>query len=230
MTIQRESLVNIAIKRIRQHIIDQKYQHGTKYLSEKELINRLQVSRTVIREALITLQSIGIIAIKPGDGVYIANPTIDPMKEILKHHHDLNGIKLKELADIRKVIELGAIRLIIENNISVDFSHLYELNNAYHHAIQHNIDTRESDRLFHQLLIKSTNNDTFYYFSEIIQEYFKITKINIIKTEQELLHSYEEHKQIIQAIESKDMPKAQSLMIEHLQPILRFVKQLEDVT
>lgn len=229
LAIQRESLVDIASKRIKQHIIKNEWQPGDKYLSEKELIEQLQVSRTVIREALVSLQSVGIIKIISGDGVYIADPNIDPIKEILKHHGDLHGVKIKELAEIRKVIELGAIRLIIENERTVDIQHLIDLNEKYYKSIMQEVDTRPTDRLFHQFLIKSTMNDTFYYFSEIIQEYFTLTKIDLLLNKEKLLHSYEEHKEIISSLESKDMPKAQALMIKHLQPILKFTKQLEDV-
>lgn len=230
MTIKRESLVTLAIDQIKQHIVEEKYPPGSKYLSEKELVYRLQVSRTVVREALISLQSVGLIKINPGDGVYLANADIDPIKEILKHQHQMNGVKLKELADIRKVIELGAVRLIIENNIPIDFTHLSQLNNQYYETIINDKDIRENDRLFHQYLIQSTNNQTFYNFSEIIQEYFTLTKMDLIKSKQALLRSYEEHTLIIQALVEKDMAKAQRVIIEHLKPILTFAEQLEDVT
>lgn len=229
MAIQRESLVNIASKRIKQDIIKNSWQPGDKYLSEKELIQRLEVSRTVIREALVSLQSVGIIKIISGDGVYIADPNIDPIKEILRHHGDVHGVKVRELAEIRKVIELGALRLMIEKDITVDIQNLIALNEDYYQAIIQEIDTRPTDRLFHQFLIKSTMNHTFYHFSEIIQEYFTLTKIDLLQNKEKLLRSYKEHKEIIYALEKKDMPKAQGLMIEHLQPILKFTKQLEDV-
>lgn len=229
MVVQRKSLVDIAMSRIKEHIIKNGFAADDKYLSEKELTERLQVSRTVIREALITLQSIGLINIIPGDGVYIANPHADPIKAILKHY-EINDKKLKELADIRKVIELGAIRLIVENNLTFDADKASELNERYLQAIQANEDTRALDQQFHQFLMQSTQNETFYHFNEIINEYFSITKLNIVQTAHTLQQSYEEHKQLIEAISEKQMSHAQQLMIAHLQPIFTFVKQLEDVT
>ncbi len=68
MPIQKESLVDIAIKRIKQHIAESDLKPKDRYLSEKELVSQLQVSRTVVREALITLQSFGILKIKAGGG------------------------------------------------------------------------------------------------------------------------------------------------------------------
>lgn len=229
MAIQRESLVSIATKRIKKHIMEGDWQAGDKYLSEKELTSRLQVSRTVIREALISLQSVGMVKIISGGGVYIADSNVDPIKEILKHFDELHGVKVRELAEIRKVIELGGLRLMIEKNVIVDFSHLRTLNDAYYQAIKQDNDTRQADKLFHQFLIKSTMNDTFYHFSEIIHEYFTLTKIDILQSEITLMKAYNEHKDIIDALENKDMAKAQEIMIEHLEPILAFTRQMEEV-
>lgn len=226
--LERKSFVDIAIKRMKQHIANGNWQPGDKYLSEKELVGRLGVSRTVIREALISLQSIGVLKVVTGDGIYIANSSIEPVKEILKHHHAVHGVKLRELAEIRKVIELGAIRLIIEKNLPINLSHAYEINDDYNQAIEQQADTRKADRLFHQWLIKSTGNETFYQFSEVIQEYFTLTKLNIIQGTQALKQSYQEHHNIIKALESKEMKKAQSEMSQHLEPVIVFTKQLEE--
>lgn len=227
---ERHSLVDIAFDRIKEHIEKNNYEPNDKYLSEKELIDRLQVSRTVIREALVRLQSIGLIHIVTGSGIYIANKDADPIKAILKHYGDIHPQKLKELIDIRKVIELGAIRLIIENDLFFQKEEADKLNEAYLQAIQQKGDIKEADRKFHQFLIQSTKNDTFYQFSEIIQEYFLLTNLNVIQSEASLIESYREHQHLIEGIEKKEMVEAQQVMLNHLLPIIDHIKQMEDVT
>lgn len=228
MPIHKESLVDIAIKRIKDHITISDLKPNDKYLSEKELISQLQVSRTVVREALISLQSIGIVNIKPGGGVYIGDPNLDTIKEILKHYYDTHGVKLKELTEVRKIIELGALRLIIENDIDVDFLQLEEINESYYKAIIQKQDTRKDDRLFHQSLIKITSNETFYSFSEIIHEYFSLTKIDLIQNEAKLIQSYHQHTEMINALKGKDLSKAQKIMTLHFEPVFEFINQMED--
>ncbi|WP_458353206.1 FadR/GntR family transcriptional regulator [Peribacillus frigoritolerans] len=228
LSIQKESLVDIAIKRIKDHITTSGLKPNDKYLSEKELISQLQVSRTVVREALISLQSIGIVNIKPGGGVYIGDPNLDTIKEILKHHYDTHGVKLRELTEIRKVIELGALRLIIENDIDVDFLQLEKINESYYKAIIQKQDTRKDDRLFHQALIKMTHNETFYSFSEIIHEYFSLTKIDLVQKEAKLIQSYHQHAGMIDALKEKDLSIAQKIMALHFEPVFEFINQMED--
>ncbi|MUV37224.1 Uxu operon transcriptional regulator [Lentibacillus sp. JNUCC-1] len=227
MALQRASLVDIAIDRIKAHIAEQGLRPGDRYLSEKELTEKLQVSRTVVREALISLQSIGLLAIRRGGGVVISDQNFDVIKEILHHHYDAHGVKLRELVEIRQIIELGALRLMIEKAVAVDFAELRDINQRYYEAIVEHRDTREADREFHQALIRATGNETFYNFSEIIHDYFSITKIDLVQSESALLASHQEHEAIVERLAAGDLAGAQALMTDHLKPITAYIDQLE---
>ncbi|MFJ7678714.1 FadR/GntR family transcriptional regulator [Peribacillus sp. NPDC097198] len=228
MTIHKTSLVTIAIERIKSHILENNLKPNDKFLTEKELVEQLQVSRTVIREALISLQTVGILNVKPGGGVYIAEPTLDSINTILKHYYDTHGVKMKELMEIREVIELGALRLIIEKQVDVDIDHLISINESYYQTIIQKQDTKQFDRLFHQALIKSTENEAYFKFSEVISEYFSLVRMDFIEKEDTLIDSFKQHADIIDAIKIKDLPVAQKVLKEHFQPIFRFITTLEE--
>lgn len=228
MVIQKTSLVTIAIERIKSHILENKLKPNDKFLTEKELVEQLQVSRTVVREALISLQTVGILHVKPGGGVYLAEPKLDSINTILKHYYDTYGVKMKELMEIREIVELGALRLIIEKQVDVDIDQLISINESYYKSIIQKQDTKKFDRLFHQSLIKSTDNETYFKFSEVISEYFSLVRMDFIEKEDTLIESYEQHVQIIDAIKNKNLPVAQNVMKEHFQPIFRFITTLEE--
>ncbi|MGY0692425.1 FadR/GntR family transcriptional regulator [Virgibacillus sp. FSP13] len=227
MGIQKTSLVDIVIERIKDHILKNGLKPGEKFLSEKELTDQLHVSRTVVREALISLQSVGIVTVKAGGGVYIADAKLGSISTILKHHYETYGVKIKELVEIRKIIELGALRLIIEKQIDLNISQLNDINESYYQTIIDKKDTKKFDRLFHQSLIKATDNESFYNFSEIINEYFSLVKIDLIQSEDALIKSYREHAEIIKALEDCKLPYAQKIMTNHFEPIFTFINQME---
>src|SRR5699024_7303948 len=127
----------------------------------------------------------------------------------------------------RQIIELGAIRLTLEKKTSVDVELLSEINQAYHEAIVNDQDTRETDRNFHQQLMKATENETYFNFSEIINDYFAMTKINLVQNKTAMLKSVQEHDELIDMIEKRDLIKAQDVMIRHMQPINDYINQLE---
>ncbi|WP_188456613.1 FadR/GntR family transcriptional regulator [Virgibacillus oceani] len=228
MGIQKTSLVDIVIDRIKNHILKNGLKPGDKFLSEKELVDQLQVSRTVVREALISLQSVGIVTIKPGGGVYIADTKLGSINTILKHHYETYGVKIKELVEIRKIIELGALRLIIEKQIDLNIGQLNDINESYYQTIIKKEDTKKYDRLFHQSLMKATDNETFYNFSEIINEYFSLVKIDLVQNEEALIQSYREHAEIIKSLSEHKLQQAQKVMTDHFEPIFTFINQMEE--
>ncbi|CDQ38833.1 MULTISPECIES: FadR/GntR family transcriptional regulator [Virgibacillus] len=228
MKAKKQSLVEVVIERIKKSIIDNNLKPNDKFLSEGELVEQLQVSRTVIREALISLQALGILKVKAGGGVFVADTKLYAITSILKHHYETYGVKIKELVEIRKIIELGALRLIIEKNIDVNLEAFYGINHSYYQSIINNNNTNQYDNDFHQLLIKTTQNETFYHFSEIINEYFLLAKMDLFQKEEDLMKSYDEHTQIIKAVAEKDLTKAQQTITQHFNPIFTFIKQMEE--
>lgn len=227
MPLEKKSLVDIVIERIKQHIIKENLKPGERYLSEKELIARLEVSRTVVREAIASLQSIGLLKVKR-DGIYIDNSNMDAIKSIVKHHYNTHGVEIKEIIEIRKIIELGALRLIIEKDLENGLKKLRDINYVYFDAIENNKDTRKPDLLFHQELIKMTGNKLFYDYSQIISNYFSLSRIDLVKNKQVLLKSFHEHEQIISKIAAKDLYGAHEIMLKHLKPIYQFVENIKD--
>ncbi|MBY7142907.1 FadR family transcriptional regulator [Virgibacillus sp. NKC19-3] len=228
MAMEKTSLVDVATERIKQYIQENNLKPNDKFLTEKELTDQLQVSRTVVREALITLQSVGILTIKTGGGIYIDNPNLNSIKTILKHHYDTYGVKIKELIETRKIIELGTLRLIIEKEENIDLTYLKQINKDYYNAIINNGDIKMYDQAFHRQLMKETANNTFYTFGEIIKEYFSLVKIDLIRQEDELLQSYQEHAAMLDAIENNDLTAAQQIMAVHFEPIFTFIEQMEE--
>ncbi|WP_347835115.1 GntR family transcriptional regulator [Gracilibacillus sp. JCM 18860] len=73
MKVKKQSLVDVVIEKIKKSIIDNNLKPNDKFLSEGgELVEQLQVSRTVIREALISLQALGgILKVKAGAGGFL---------------------------------------------------------------------------------------------------------------------------------------------------------------
>lgn len=225
MKLQKTSLVDIVMDRIKAYISENKLQPGDRFLTEKELTEKLKVSRTVVREAIISLQSVGILTIKPGGGVHIADSQMEGIRSILTHHFETYGMKVKELLEIRKILELGALRLIIENNIDVDADQLNELNQRYKAGIYADADMKTLDADFHRQMMKEAGNEAFFNLSTIIHQYFTLTNIDLTTDEQGLLASANEHQNIIKALQDKDLTTAQAIMTKHFQPIFKWISQ-----
>src|ERR687887_1262919 len=75
--ITRSPLYEKVVERLREFIDVQNLQAGDKLMSERELAERLGVSRTSVRQALTALKVMGLVEIRHGDGVYLQRAPSD---------------------------------------------------------------------------------------------------------------------------------------------------------
>ena len=115
---KRTSLVDVAVEKLKEYIAEHQFGKGDKLPSEKMLVEQLGVSRTVVREAISRLQQSGLIQVKSGSGMFITEKN-KHLSMLFESHMKVHGFKIKELLEVRKILELGAIRLLIENKIVI---------------------------------------------------------------------------------------------------------------
>ncbi len=80
----RRPALNEAVRGyIKQYILDRGLKAGDALSTEGELANDLGVGRTSVREAVKSLQSLGIIEVRHGGGLYVREYNFDPVLEVL---------------------------------------------------------------------------------------------------------------------------------------------------
>ncbi|MEG0440286.1 MAG: GntR family transcriptional regulator, partial [Solibacillus sp.] len=89
------------VKQLRDLIADQNIQEGEKLPSERVLSEQLNVGRSSVREALRSLELLGLIETKHGDGTYLTS---------MKQHHLVEIVGSFILQDARSVADVHATR------------------------------------------------------------------------------------------------------------------------
>ena len=112
------SLKDLFVREIENMILSGKLNVGDKIPPERELSEKMSVSRTVINSGLAELARIGFIEIHPRIGAYVADfhrkGTIETLNAILKYKGGiLTNAEMKSLLEIRMVMENLAIELAI---------------------------------------------------------------------------------------------------------------------
>src|SRR3954454_10137794 len=75
--IERSPLYEVVAERLRAFIDSEKLEPGDRLLPERELAERLGVSRTSVRQALTAMRVMGLIEVRPGAGAYLKRPSAD---------------------------------------------------------------------------------------------------------------------------------------------------------
>lgn len=225
--INKNKTPNIIINSILEDIRNGNLVSGQALPSQKELCLIYNTSRGCIREALLALELVNILEIKPGIGAFVKTLSINSFFNPagLKYRPDDNLIP--DLLDFRECFEAIVVEEAIKKANEDDMKALEEnLELTKFYIDKGNITQYvELDYEFHKKLSESTHNKIIEKFFEIIFPLLKysITEILISTTKlpNVMIDTYNYHKKIFESIKNKNSQEAVYNIKEHIE----FVKK-----
>lgn len=218
--IKKNNLTEQVLSAIKNYIIKNKLKKDDKLPSEREFCEVLGVSRNIVREALSSLASSGIIYKQQGKGIFVGlfdeekiiNNIIFGMEEEKKN--------IDEIREIRKSFEKAVLSILIKKIENKQISALRDALELIKNIKTFN-DLTEWDINFHKLILSSLKNPFAKRIGIIINEYFKIVLASYDKSlngnlEYNKKDFLERHYLIIEAITEKDINKCNDALDKHL--------------
>jgi len=187
--------------------------------SENKLVEIFQVSRGVIREALLMLSAKGLIEIQKGKGALILHPSIDSMLDsfALLVNYKCGDYGLKYTQEARVLIEpqIAAIAAKFRKDKDID-----KLQQCLDNMKKHEKDEKllsYYDVEFHKQIAISCGNPIFSIIMEPIFHFLQVyhQEIFIGVSSKEIDITFKEHEKIIKAIKEKDSKTAFNTMKIH---------------
>jgi GntR family transcriptional repressor for pyruvate dehydrogenase complex len=217
-----KSAVDIAISKIGEYIITY-LQVGDLLPSEREIAEKLKISRNITREALQHYRTLGIIESKPKIGAFVARLT--PLKAFDGYHPFLAIMDhgLEDLVQLRLMLELGVAEVAIEKVSSFDLEELQNLcqkmKTLSEKDYTNNSILKEelffTDLEFHSKMLKLSNNTLIESLIPLVVEFFSKCYLNYFPNTKRLT-GYEEHFLMVEALQEKDAKKLQQLLRNHI--------------
>jgi DNA-binding GntR family transcriptional regulator len=205
VTISREavSLADQAYDKIKQRIFDFDLMPGDR-LSESDVAQQINVSRTPLRQALQRLQHEGLVEAMPKVGWLIPPLSFD---------------KFDELYDFRVLIECFAVRELCA--AAKERPELQKLARAWQGPVrdrlQDPVKVGALDEAFHLQIVESTGNrEMVRTYREITERMRIIRRLDFIKPDR-VSATYDEHAQVLAAIQKRRADEAQRLMRAHIE-------------
>src|SRR5688500_2578191 len=166
------SMTEVAEERIREYLKKKKLKPGDSIPSEAELSERLNVSRSVIREALSRFRMLGLIEARKKRGMVLTAPDIFRGLERVLDPNLLGEDTLKDIFGMRLVIEMGIAELLFMHKTGEDILILEEMvkdkryngNSAF--KLAHEVE-------FHGKLYEMTRNVTLHRFQKLLLPIFQ---------------------------------------------------------
>jgi GntR family transcriptional repressor for pyruvate dehydrogenase complex len=205
---------------VRDSLFGKRLKPGDFLGTEKDLAARFGVSRIVARDALRTLEALGIVEIRMGKGggarIAQGNPRL--FAEALAVQLDLTGVTAAEIMDAQRAIETLGAELAAENATATDIAKLRKLLREAE-AATGNLDmfTRLS-RDFH-LAVAAASHNRVIVVQLISLEHVSWPRRNVTATAKLARHVLDTHKQLTDLIELRDAAGARALMDDHVKMI-----------
>ena len=96
-------------------ISEQKIEYGDKLPSERHLAEKLQVSKTAVREALRSMELLGLIETRRGEGTFLSDFKKHQLVEVLSTFIMQQARSIQDVVETRMIHERAAIKTVTEN-------------------------------------------------------------------------------------------------------------------
>lgn len=220
-----ESVVNVLVTNIKNGTLPP----GSKLPPERELMKKLGVGRSTLREAVQSLALMGILEVKPGDGTFVRAISKD---EIIGPHLFVPLIDAESMADFfeaRLLIEPHIAALASKRRTKEDIQSIEEtlIQTKCNMDNGHEVDKWAGQ--FHLQIAKASKNIVCVRFLEAVLSFLVGRRENAEHNKNFLQWEYESHESIFKAIQKGDETKAYKAMEHHIQAVLQWYKDLDVV-
>ncbi|MCG7622254.1 FCD domain-containing protein [Epibacterium sp. Ofav1-8] len=209
-------------------IRDEGFAVGDRLPPERQLSERLSVSRSLVREALIMLEIDGLVEVRKGSGIYLAAPsatTAPPVRD------DIGPF---ELLQARQLLESSIAAFAAEMVTKNDITRMREALEMERQQIESGSADHSGDELFHRLIAEATQNSVLV---DMVDELWRKREQSPMwaKLHDRIFDAdyrrnwLEDHQKILAALRTKDRDGARAAMWQHLAHVRETLMELSDV-
>ncbi|HTM97837.1 MAG TPA: FCD domain-containing protein [Pedobacter sp.] len=211
------SLVDRVEDNIVQLLQEKKLKVGDSIPTELELCSSLGVSRTVVREALLRLRMMGLIESKKKKGSVITSPDIFGVLSKSMNPHILDQGTLKDIFEIRLVLEIGMADFIFLHITKEDIDELKAIVGNEPDASQNHLFNIDHEIAFHGKLYDITGNATLKKFQSMLLPIFDYVHNSGLLKKQVQFDRYVSHKGLVDILENGSPELFRNAMRNHLE-------------
>jgi GntR family transcriptional repressor for pyruvate dehydrogenase complex len=205
---------------------------GDRLISERELAERLQVSRASVREAFSALDMMGILESKPGEGTFIRefpqDSMIKPLGLMLMLYQENNV----EVLEIRAILEAGSAALAARRVTPEGLQKIKQALDEMESNVLSGAIGELPDAAFHLAVAEAADNQLLIRLmntvSDLMVETMRYSRERLFETPGNKLKLLQQHKEIYRAIAEKDAEAAREAMRAHLRFVRREIASYEE--
>ncbi|MFX0539274.1 FadR/GntR family transcriptional regulator [Ornithinimicrobium sp. Y1847] len=216
---------------IKELILTEGLRPGDALPTETELCERLDVSRSSVREAVRTLTTLDIVEVRHGHGTFVGRMSLDAMVEalvfrgVLSPGDDLQA--LREVVEIRQALDLSMADRLVEAMQGREHPELDQLveDMVGEAAAGHRF--AEADRRFHTMLLDCTGNGLA---GQLVGAFWDVHTAVLprlgLALPSDLSQTAQAHGRMVRSAEAGDLDGYRAAVVDHYEPLQRAIARV----
>lgn len=200
---------------------------GHKLPTEAGLAQQFKVSRTVIREAVARLKSLGRVSSRQGSGIYVQEAGIPPLNFEGRDADSLEAVV--QMVELRRALEAEIAALAAVRRTGAELRRMQQALVALDKAVQAGGDGVQQDLDFHRRMADAAHNpfllSTLQYLSHFLTDATRITRANEARRDDFVSQVRQEHALIVKAIQARDPIAAKQAASGHMDNAIHRISQ-----
>lgn len=221
-TVRRNKVYEEVARQI-ERLILKKLQPGDKLPSERDLAEMLSVSRSSIRDAIRSLELMGMVEPRQGTGTIVreisADSLVNPLANALKRKEELIG----ELLDFRRMLEPPLAARAATHVSADEIAEMEEILERQEQKVSSGESAIAEDSEFHYAIALASGNSVVLKVLDTLMDLLRDTRERSLQVDGRPPKSLAGHRRILSAMKKHDAVAAESAMRRHIEDVEEMV-------
>jgi DNA-binding FadR family transcriptional regulator len=214
--LKRTPLLHQIQEEIKSYVIRNDLKPGDALPSEGDLARQLGIGRNSVREAVKSLEVLGIVEARAGSGLFVKEFTFDAILNNLPYGL-LSDVKtVGDMTEVRAHLEYGLVNHVIDEITAEQVERLHTIVERMREAAQRGEYAAEADRAFHEALYQNIDNPVLLSLLDIFWlAVFRARERSNVLDPLDPLETVNSHERILEAFEERSPERMRAAFDYH---------------
>jgi GntR family transcriptional repressor for pyruvate dehydrogenase complex len=204
------------VRQIKAMIAEGRLKSGDQLPPERDLAEKFVVSRTSVREALRALESLGLVEIRPGEGTFVREVSVEALIEPLALAMASQRAAIGELFETRRLLEPSIAGLAARRATPDEVAEMERILEEQAKEIAAGKTGLGQDALFHAAIASAAHNQAITRVVHAIMDLLTQCREESLNTPGRPERSHQDHRRVLEAIRRRDEAAAANAMRDHV--------------
>lgn len=222
--IPRNRIYSRVAEQLQAHILG-KLKPGDMLPPERVLVQKFGVSRSSIRDAIRSLEALGLLEPRQGVGTVVRDPSFDAVGNHVATALLQKRKIIKELLDVRMIIEPALARRAAVHASPGQIAEMQAILTRQEQKVRQDELATEEDSAFHYNISLAADNSVMLKLANVLMDLLRETRERSLQVGGRQEKSLAAHRRILAALQKGDAAAAEAAMRRHLSEIEKIVLQ-----